>query len=360
MHQTIRALLILAALGSAGHWAVGTTVTPGHAGALVGPSATREVQKLADLAIDQVKAAYRRPASIPFPAHNPYTGDKAALGKKLFFDSRLSGGNLLSCSSCHNPAFGWGDGQPKGIGHSMKELGRRSPSIVNAAFGDIFMWDGRAASLEEQALGPIKTDVEMNLPLDRLIERLKSISEYGPLFQSVFPKDGISEITVAKAIATYERTVVSGRSPFDAWIDGDAKAISEPAIRGFVLFNTRGGCSSCHRGWNFTDEGFYDTGLPDADIGRAKQMPNVEKMQHAFKAPGLREAGRRTPYMHDGSLANLDAVVEHYDRGGIARPSRSDLIKPLGLSMQEKADLVAFMRTLTSDIEPTTVPVLPR
>jgi len=224
----------------------------------------------------------------------------------------------------------------------------------------MFMWDGRAASLEEQALGPIKADVEMNLPLDQMVERLKAISEYGPLFQSAFPSEGITAITVAKAIATYERTVVSGRAPFDRWIEGDEAAISEGAKRGFVLFNTKARCSSCHVGWNFTDDSFHDIGLADADIGRGKLMPGVIRMQHAFKTPGLREITRRGPYMHDGSMTTLAAVLDHYDHGGINRPSRSELVSPLTLSAQDKADLLAFLHTLASEIDPTTVPVLPR
>jgi cytochrome c peroxidase len=310
--------------------------------------------------IEQLKAAYRRPGSIPFPKDNPYTATKAALGKRLYFDTRLSAANVLSCASCHSPAYGWGDGQPKGVGHGMKQLGRRSPSIVNAAFGQIFMWDGRAASLEEQALGPIKTDVEMNLPIDQLLARLNGIAEYGPIFQAAFPGVGISPESIAKAIATYERTVVSGRAPFDSWIEGEETAISAEAKRGFVLFNTKAGCAECHSGWSFTDDSFHDIGLRDADIGRGKFLPTVVKMQQAFKTPGLREVSRRGPYMHDGLVTTLEAVVDHYDEGGVDRPSRSDLIKPLHLSKPEKADLVAFMKTLTSEMDPTTIPVLPR
>src|SRR5712691_6323505 len=313
-----------------------------------------------DASIAKLKAEYRRPDSIPFPKDNPYTTAKAALGKKLYFDTRLSAANVLSCASCHSPAYGWGDGQPKGVGHGMKQLGRRSPSIVNAAFGQIFMWDGRAGSLEEQALGPIQANVEMNLPIDKLMERLKGISGYAPMFEAAFPNEGIKPETVAKAIATYERTVVSARAPFDSWIDNNERAISDEAKRGFTLFNTKATCVKCHSGWNFTDDSFHDIGLASDDVGRGKFLPSIVKMKHAFKTPGLREITRRGPFMHDGSLATLEAVVEHYDKGGIERPSRSELIKPLGLTAQEKKDLVAFMQTLTSDGEPTTIPVLPR
>jgi cytochrome c peroxidase len=166
--------------------------------------------------------------------------------------------------------------------------------------------------------------------------------------------------TLAKAIATYERTVVSERAPFDAWIEGDEKAISENAKRGFVVFNGKAQCASCHEGWNFTNEGFQDIGLPSDDVGRGKYLPGVVKMQHAFKTPSLREIARRSPYMHDGSLATLEEIIEHYDRGGVDRPSRSDLMKPLGLTAQEKSDLVAYLNTLNSNLTPTAAPVLPR
>jgi cytochrome c peroxidase len=326
----------------------------------VGKSVTVGLKTEPVASIQELKAQYRRPESVPFPADNPYTVEKVALGKKLFFDTRLSAANLLSCASCHNPAYAWGDGQPKGVGHGMKQLGRRSPSIVNAAFGQIFMWDGRAPSLEEQALGPIVADVEMNLPIEQLIEKLKGISEYAPAFQAAFPKAGLAPASIAKAIATYERTIISGRAPFDAWIEGDEQAISQAAKRGFMLFNTKALCANCHSGWNFTDDSFHDIGLADADIGRGKFLPGVVKMAHAFKTPGLREITRRGPYMHDGSMPTLDVVMDHYNDGGISRLSRSDQMKPLGLSKQEKDDLVAFMKTMTSDMVPTAIPVLPR
>jgi cytochrome c peroxidase len=222
------------------------------------------------------------------------------------------------------------------------------------------MWDGRLATLEEQALGPIQAAGEMNMPLDQLMKRLGSIPDYKPLFVKVFPEEGMTPKTLAKAIATYERTVVSERAPFDAWIEGDEKAISEQAKRGFAMFNGKAQCAACHEGWNFTNDGFQDIGLPSPDLGRAQFVPGVIKMEHAFKTPGLREIARRAPYMHDGSLATLEQVVEHYDHGGVDRPSRSDLMRPLGLTVQEKSDLVAFLQSLTCNLAPTAAPVLPR
>ena len=328
--------------------------------AIVGETRFVGIERNPASGLETLKAQYRRPASIPFPKDNPYTPEKLLLGKKLYFDTRVSVSSAQSCASCHSPAFGWADGLPVGVGFGMAQLGRHSPTIVNAAWGAIFMWDGRLANLEEQALGPIQSPGEMNMPIAQLIERLSTIAEYKPLFAAAFPGDAMNEKTLAKAIATYERTVVSQRAPFDDWIDGNEQAISEEAKRGFTLFNTKAQCASCHEGWNFTNDGFQDIGLPSDDVGRGKFMPGVVKMQYAFKTPGLREITSRSPYMHDGSLATLEQVVEHYDRGGVDRPSRSDLVKPLGLTAQEKSDLVAFLKTLTSDLNPTAVPVLPR
>lgn len=328
--------------------------------AIIGAVRQVSVEHQAAQDTDGMKAEYRRPALIPFPSENRFTLAKAALGKKLYFDPRLSAASSLSCASCHSPGFGWGDGMALGMGHGMTGLARRSPTIVNSAWGEVFMWDGRAASLEEQALGPIQSASEMNMPIDRLMIRLASIAEYASLFTSTFPRRGITPATLAEALATYERTIVSGRSPFDAWIEGDEHAVSEQAKRGFAIFNTKGRCSACHEGWNFTSDGFYDIGLPDADIGRAALLPKITRMMHAFKAPGLREIERRGPYMHDGSIATLEGVIEHYDAGGVDRPSRSELIGPLGLEAQEKSDLVAFLKTLTSNPGPTMMPVFPR
>jgi cytochrome c peroxidase len=334
--------------------------TIGFGAAIVGETRKVDLSPKAAAGIDALKAQYRRPATIPFPKDNPYTPEKAALGKKLYFDTRLSVASAQACASCHSPGFGWGDGLAVGVGHGMAKLGRHSPTIVNAAWGAIFMWDGRLANLEEQALGPIQSPGEMNMQIDQLMTRLASIPEYKPLFDTAFPGEGMKVATLAKAIATYERTVVSERAPFDAWVAGNEKAISEEAKRGFALFNGKAQCSSCHEGWNFTNEGFQDIGLPSDDVGRGKFLPDVIKMQHAFKTPSLREISRRSPYMHDGSIATLEGVVDHYDKGGVDRPSRADLMKPLSLTAQEKADLVAFLNTLTSDLSPTAVPVLPR
>lgn len=307
-----------------------------------------------------LKELYRRPDSIPFPAHNPYSPQKVALGKLLYYDTRLSGSNLLSCASCHNPGFGWSDGQPRAVGHAMQVLGRRTPTILDAAWGELFFWDGRAASLEEQALGPIQAAGEMNQNLDELVRELQAIPGYRDRFEEAFPGQGITPDTIGMAIATYERTVVSSGAPFDRWIEGEESAISEAAQRGFVIFNDEAGCAACHSGWAFTDSSFHDIGLPSSDLGRGEHLPEIEVMQHAFKTPGLRDIERRAPYMHDGSLETLEDVVDHYISGGIRRPSLSNEMAPLALNEQQRGDLIAFLRTVTGPLNPVVLPVLPR
>lgn len=336
------------------------STNPSVGSVVIGETRRTTVERKVAVSFDAVKAQYQRPAFIPFPDDNPFTLEKASLGKQLFFDTRLSVSSAQSCASCHNPGFGWGDGLAVGVGHGMARLKRRSPTIINSAWSAIFMWDGKAATLEAQALGPIQSSDEMNMPIERLMERLASVAGYDQSFKDAFPGTGLSPDSLARAISTYERTLVSGRAPFDTWIDGDENAISESAKRGFGVFNTRGQCSSCHQGWHFTDDSFHDIGLSTDDIGRARLLPAITKMLHAFKTPGLREISNRGPYMHDGSIQTLEEVVEHYNHAGVNRPSRSDLIFPLDLSSQDKADLVAFLRTLTSEPSATIIPALPR
>jgi cytochrome c peroxidase len=330
-----------------------------RAAALVGKTHSVQIESTLVLALDELKEVYRRPDTIPFPPSNPYTAEKALLGRILYNDTRLSAAGALACVSCHNPGFDYGNGLPKAIGQGMVPTDRRSPSIINTAWDVLFMWDGRASSLEEQALGPIVSPTEIDQLLDRLISTLATIPGYKPLFAAAFPNQAVTPRTVTKAIATYERTIVSTVAPFDSWIEGNEKAIPDTAKRGFELFNAKAGCASCHTGWPFTDDGFHDTDLPDNDDGRGRLLPHVVKMTHAFKTPGLREIPRRGPYMHDGSLTTLEAVVTHYNHGGIDRPSRSELIGPLGLPSREQANIVAFLQSLTSSLRPSFVPELP-
>jgi cytochrome c peroxidase len=304
---------------------------------------------------------HRRPQAIEFPEENRFTPERELLGRTLFFDPRLSGSNFISCATCHNPGFSWGDGLPTAIGHDMKPLGRRTPTVLNLAWAGALFWDGRSETLEDQCLGPIRSTAEMNQPLPELVEELVAVPEYHGLFERAYPGEGISEKTIAKAIATFERTIVSGASPFDRWVEGDESAVPEAAKRGFLLFNTKAACAECHSGWRFTDDSFYDIGVVGDDIGRAAQFPEIALMQHAFKTPTLRNVDRRYPYMHNGSEKTLEDTIELYDLGGrVKRPSLSPLIKTLGLTPEEKEDLAAFLRTLTSADEVAALPPMPR
>jgi cytochrome c peroxidase len=307
-----------------------------------------------------LKAKYQRPADIPFPAANPYTPEKAALGKALFFDPRLSGHQNMNCASCHNPSFGWEVPLRGAIGSQNTMLARNAPTVLNQAWvGPDHFWDGRASSLEEQAKGPIEAKDEMNLPLGEAARRLEVVPDYRKRFGDVFPAEGITGDTIVKAIATFERTVVSGYAPFDAWIDGDNRAISESAQRGFMLFNGKARCATCHTGWNFTDNKFHDVGIATTDVGRALVEPDNPKARHAFKTPGLRDITHRAPYMHDGSLPDLDTVIVRYISIGTDRPSLSPDLKAIELGPQDMADLVAFLKTLTGRDQVVSLPILP-
>jgi cytochrome c peroxidase len=310
--------------------------------------------------IAKLMDGYQRPADIPAPPDNPITPAKVALGKALFFDPRLSGSGVISCASCHNPSLGWQDGMTKGIGDHGTQLARRTPTILNGAWSAPLFWDGRAATLEDQAKIPMSAGAEMNKPHGEVVAQVRAIPGYRAAFAAAYPGQEIDIDTIAKAIATYERTVISGRSRFDEWLGGKEGAISASAKRGFVLFNTTAKCASCHSGWRFTDDGFHDIGLAGDDPGRGGIVPGIAILDHAFKTPTLRSVADRPPYMHDGSIRTLEEVVDHYDHGFINRPSLADQIKPLGLSAQDKADLVAFMRTLSSHDEAVVAPTLPQ
>jgi cytochrome c peroxidase len=303
-----------------------------------------------------------RPASAPAPADNLPTAARIALGEMLFFDPRLSRKQNMSCATCHNPSLGWSDGLPTATGFDMQTLGRATPTILNTAFNSIQMWDGRKGTLEEQALGPIEAGGEMNMPLPEMVARLKSIHGYAPIFEQAYPGLGISEVTVARAIASYERTVLSTESAFDRWRRGDEQSMSASARRGFDLFTGKGNCAICHMGYNFTDNGFHNIGLEVAgaeDVGRFAQRP-LKSMRGAFKTPTLRDIALTAPYMRNGAYRTLLEVVEHYDRGGDDKSNLDINMTPLGLSAAEKADLVAFMESLTGAPREVRVPNLPR
>lgn len=295
------------------------------------------------------------------PEDNPHSAEKEELGKLLYFDPRLSGNNRVSCATCHNPSLGWGEGVGLSVGVGDKLLGRHSPTILNAAYYTHQFWDGRAATLEEQAKGPITNPNEMNADADVVVKRLQGIPEYAKRFQEVFGEP-VSFDNVAKAIATYERTVVRGDSDFDRWAAGDDAAMSESAQRGYQLYTTKALCITCHSGPNFSDNRFHNIGVKGSgtlDKGRFDVTKNPADLG-AFKTPTVRNAALTAPYMHDGSIATLEELVEHYDKGGEDVPNKSPLMVPLNLTAEEKADLVAFMKALTGKpMADQTIPELP-
>jgi len=304
---------------------------------------------------------YRRPLDVPYPPDNPFSEAKHKLGEMLFFDTLLSGSKTRACASCHIPAQSWSNDLSRAVGEKGVELPLRSPTLLNVAWVPRPGWDGHFRDLEAVAFGPILSAKNMNLSEQELISRLSAIPKYVEAFGLAFGDGGITRRKIELALATFERSIVSREAPFDRWIKGDEKAISDAAKRGFALFNGKAHCESCHSGWTFTDSSFHDIGTArDNDIGRGWLFPSSVKLQYAFKTPTLRDVARRAPYMHDGSVKTLEAVIELYDRGGVERESRSHLIFPLNLTSGEKSDLIAFLKTLSSKPEDYPVPALPR
>src|ERR1043166_121062 len=244
------------------------------------------------------------PATIPYPNDEPPSPAEITLGKALFFDKRLSVNNKTSCATCHDPNHGFSDGVPLGKGTMGNSLGRHTPHLYNLAWGTSFFWDGRAKSLEEQALGPIEAAGEMNMAFDKLADRLKAIPFYVQSFEKVYPKSKITKENIGKAIAAFERTIISNNSPFDRYMKGDKSAMTPAAVQGMQLFVGKAGCANCHDGPNFTDESFYNIGVGGKDKGRAA-IAKDEALLGAFKTPGLRNVALTAPYMHDGSLKTL-------------------------------------------------------
>lgn len=312
---------------------------------------------LAGLAVmrmsDAGRSAYRRPDQIPFPIDNPYTEPKRRLGEMLFYDTRLSGAQDLSCASCHLPAAAWSDHLKGAKGAGAKPLPLRTPTLLNVAWTEPLGWDGKFASLEAVTFAPITGAGNMNASEALVLTRLQASPDYVSAFQDAFGSPEITRPRVEAALATFERTIVAGEAPFDRFIAGDETAISPLARRGFDLFRDKALCATCHAGWNFSDGSFHDVGTGKADdIGRGRLFPTSEKLKFAFKTPSLRDVERRAPYMHDGSSATLADVIDLYNRGGVERPSRSEHIRPLRLSDDDKQALLAFLKTLTSDQPP--------
>jgi len=324
----------------------------------------------------------------PIPADNPITQAKTALGRKLFFDRRLSPNRTMSCAMCHIPEQGFTARElATAVGIEGRSVRRNSPTLLNVAWQARLFHDGREMSLEDQVWGPLLAANEMGNPsIGYVIERILALADYRGLFEAAFDGKGVSAQRIGAALATYQRTLVAGDSRFDRWrYGGDAGALGEAERRGLRLFLGKARCATCHRVGErhalFTDHGFHNTGIgwrrtyqlpertrveiapgvytelerrilesfsepPPRDVGRYEITLDLRD-RWAYKTPSLRNVALTAPYMHDGSLASLEAVIEFYDRGGIDNPEKSALLLPLGLDAAEKAALAAFLRALT-------------
>ena len=324
----------------------------------------------------------------PSPAENPTTPEKVELGKKLFFDRRLSGDGTMSCATCHAPENGFADALPISLSYPTTRNWRNSPGLVNVAWRKTLFRDGRSSSLEEQALFPMMSPFEMNRNLDYLEEVLKTVPAYVEAFRSVFGGE-ITRQRVAMAIASFERTLVSRDTPLDRHLRGEPAALSARQRAGLDLFLGKAGCAACHGGPNLTDERFHNLGVPEDPkamedprvlatarfVGKVSGFADYRTLSEdpgrflvtkepadrkAFATPPLREVAATAPYMHNGAFRTLEEVIDFYDRGGGDDPKKSPILRPLGLSREEKESLREFLATgLSGTMPESRPPVLP-
>jgi cytochrome c peroxidase len=313
----------------------------------------------------------------PAPPDDPRHQARVDLGQTLFFDARLSGPGQMACASCHEAELGWGDGRATSFGHGFQPLARNAPSILNAVFGASFFWDGRAATLEDQALAVFENQDEMHASVDHVVATVSSSRGYRARFEAAFGDDEPTIERVLQAIAAFERTVVSdGSAAFDRFLAGDSEALDDAAVRGLHLFRTKARCANCHHGPLLTDFGFHDLGLSYygrklEDLGRYRVTGDPADVGR-FKTPSLRNVARTAPYMHNGLFA-LDGVLNMYSAGMATLrrkpeqaddplfPTKSPLLKELDLDAGEKADVIAFLEALTERrrrVRPPEMPAL--
>ena len=390
MYRTIPILLLLAAVAAGQD-------EPADApkSARPTPRPTKSAAEYAALA-KQLRAAYAKPAAdwpkpttdpgvafvelgllpaVTYPKDNPHSAAKEALGKALFFDARLSGSKQIACASCHDPDLGWADGRTTSFGHGRTLLKRNAPPVQNAGLGTAFFWDGRAASLEQQAHAVLLNPDEMRGGKDDIVETLAKSKGYVALFDKAFGTPEVTWDRVAQAVATFERGVRGGNSRFDAFLRGKSDALSDAEVRGLHLFRTDARCANCHMGPTLSDNKFHDLGLSYygrkfEDLGRylvTKQAEDVGR----FKTPGLRNVGKTGPYMHNG-LFELDNVLVLYNAGmptlrkpadlpadAPPFPTKDPLLKVLSLNKDDLADLKAFLLALDEPRRIVRPPELP-
>ena len=300
------------------------------------------------------------PRSVVAPKDNPTTRAKVELGKLLFFDPRLSGDNRMRCATCHRPEKAFGDGRRTAEGAGRKALARNTPTLLNAAFYSTYFWDGRAGSLEEQALAPIQSPHEMNQDVGELVKELAAVPEYGRRFVEVFGRP-VNRKDIAKALATFQRTLVTRDSPFDRFLAGDKDALSARAQAGLALFKGEAGCIRCHNGPLLSDGKYYRLGISRGDRGRGAVTNRPEDL-YRFRTPSLRNVAQTAPYMHNGSMKTLDDVVTFYFRGvpSSTVDGKSLDVEPLlGASFSDMTDIVVFLESLSGAPPRVVVPDVP-
>ena len=316
--------------------------------------------------------------AVVHPESNPYSKEKADLGKLLFFDPRLSSSGQISCANCHNPELSWTDRITRSFGHNRQTGSRNAMTIINVAFAETLFWDGRAASLEEQSLLPIIDPLEMNEHVDLAIARIFAIPGYQKLFQEAFPNEAFDKSMVQRALATFQRTIVSPRSKFDRFISGNPEVFTDKEVLGLHLFRTKALCINCHNTPYFSDNKFHNDGqtlqgTKNEDLGRYYFTKNKEDIGK-FKTPTLREVGRTGPWMHHGHFPTLLDVVQFYNLGNPAPIQKkyvdqipadmlaknSPILKPLGLTREEESALVDFLETLSTPVQRMRMPDLPQ
>ena len=284
---------------------------------------------------------------LPVPDHNPLTPGKVALGERLFFDPILSRDQTISCGTCHLPEMAFTDGVPLSIGIEDRLGIRNSPSLVNVAYQRLLFWDGGALTLENQVFAPLQDHNEMDAQLDNILERLNTEPAYKEEFENVFGEEA-SLRSLTQALAAFQRTIRSGGSRYDRFLEGDQHALSASQQRGLQLFEGKANCTTCHAGFLLTNQAFENNGLAvvHADSGRAR-VTLLPDDYGKFKVPSLRNVALTAPYMHDGRISSLEDVIAHYNHGGTDTVRRHEVIRPLKLSDQEQADLVSFLNALT-------------
>lgn len=302
---------------------------------------------------------------VPIPQSNLQTAAKIELGRHLYFDTRLSGDGTVSCATCHNPSLGWTDGRPTSKGIKGQIGHRNAPSIINAAYHRTQFWDGRAASLEEQALGPIENPIEMGSDLTDVVNKLSIDADYSERFKDVFGTQ-VTRDGIGKAIAAFERTIVSGNSPYDRYEAGDDNALNETQKRGMDIFMDRANCAACHIPPTFSNGRFYNAGVgmdeDKPDPGR-KCVTKRQRDYGRFRVPSLRDVEKTGPYFHDGSAKTLEEAVMLMAAGGKDNPNLSSMFKVVrlaNLTEQDKKDLVEFLKALSGEYPIIKDPNLPR